>query len=107
MSVTLTENATNRVRQVIEKAGSGKGIRIGVKDAGCSGLTYVVGLAEEIGPDDRVFEQNGVTVVIKGDDLPFLAGIELDYLRQGINEAFSFRNPNAKETCGCGESFTV
>lgn len=107
MSVTLTENATNRVRQVMEKSGSGKGIRIGVKDAGCSGLTYVVGLAEEIGPDDQVFEQNGVTVVIKGDDLPFLAGIELDYRRQGINEAFSFNNPNAKETCGCGESFTV
>lgn len=106
MSVTLTSNATNRVRQVLEQS-PGAGIRIGVKDAGCSGLTYVVGLAERIGPEDRVFEQDGVKVVISSDDLPFLDGIELDYCRNGLNEAFQFNNPNAKETCGCGESFTV
>ena len=108
MSVTLTTSAVQRIRQVVAQSGTtGKGIRVGVKDAGCSGLTYVVGLAEQINPNDQVFEQDGVTVVICADHLPYLNGIELDYRREGLNEMFAFSNPNAKDTCGCGESFTV
>ena len=107
MSVTLTDNAAHRVAEVLDKAGRGEGLRLGVKEAGCSGLTYVVELAEAIGPDDHVFEEKGVQVVIDVGCLEVLDGTELDYRKDGLNEMFHFNNPQARETCGCGESFTT
>ena len=68
---------------------------------------YVVEMAEQINPDDQIFESQGVKVVVSAKNLPYLDGIELDYAKEGLNEGFRFRNPNVKETCGCGESFTV
>ncbi len=107
MSITLTEKAAKQIAKQLEKRGKGLGLGLGVKKAGCSGFAYVVNYADEVGGDDRVFEQHGVKVIVKADDLELLDGVEVDYTREGINEAFRFNNPKAKGTCGCGESFTV
>jgi iron-sulfur cluster assembly protein len=107
MSVTLSDRAIKQVKSQLEKRGKGVGMRLGVKKAGCSGFAYVIDFADELQDNDKVFENNGVKVVINNSDLDFLDGMELDYTREGISEAFRFNNPNVKATCGCGESFTV
>ncbi|HEX7044764.1 MAG TPA: iron-sulfur cluster assembly accessory protein [Burkholderiales bacterium] len=106
MAITLTERAAERARNVITKQ-QGAALRIGVKATGCSGNSYVVEVAREIRPDERVFESNGVRVVVAEKNLIFLDGTEIDYAREGLNEAFRFHNPNERARCGCGESFTV
>ncbi len=107
MAITLTENAATRVQRFLDKRGRGVGVRLGVRKTGCSGYAYVVDFADEIGADDTVFEDRDVTVVVARDHLPYLDGTELDFARDGLNETFQFNNPNVKDQCGCGESFTV
>ncbi len=107
MSVTLSDSAISQVKSQLEKRGKGLGMRLAVKKAGCSGFAYVIDFADELNDDDKIFDTNGVKVIINDTDLDFLNGIELDYTREGISEAFRFNNPNVKATCGCGESFTV
>jgi iron-sulfur cluster assembly protein len=107
MSVTLSESAAERVRSFLASRGSGLGLRLGIKKTGCSGYAYVVNYAEAIETGDVVFEDRGVKIVVDGDSLPFVDGTEIDFVRQGLNEAFRFRNPKAKGECGCGESFNV
>lgn len=107
MAITLTESAANRVASHLEKRGHGIGLRLGIKRTGCSGWAYVIDYADEQGENDVVFEDHGVRVVVDRDHLSYLDGTELDYAREGINEAFKFRNPNVRDECGCGESFTV
>lgn len=107
MAITLTEAAANRVHHFIAKRGRGVGVRLGVRKTGCSGYAYVVDFADEIGEGDTVFEDNDVKVVVANDHLPFLDGTQLDFAREGVNETFVFHNPNVKDECGCGESFTV
>ena len=116
MAVTLTENALNRVRAFVAGRGAAAGpasgvaaigLRIGVKRTGCSGLAYVVNFAEAVTANDAVFDQDGVRVVIDREALQLIDGTVVDFVRDGLNEAFRFRNPNAKGECGCGESFTV
>lgn len=107
MSVSLTAAAAERVRSFLDKRGSGVGLRLGVKKTGCSGFAYVVNYADEVGPDDVVFEERGVKVIVDAGSLRYVDGTEIDFVRQGLNEAFKFRNPNIKGECGCGESFSV
>lgn len=107
MSITLTEKAASQVARQLSKRGAGLGLRLGVKKSGCTGFAYVVDYADTIEADDAVFEQHGVKVVVKDGDLAYLAGVEVDFRREGISEAFKFHNPNIKATCGCGESFAV
>jgi len=107
MSVALTEQAANQIKKQLQKRGKGVGLRLGVKKAGCSGFAYVIDYADEVAKNDAVFEQHGVKVIVDAEQLDYLNGIELDYAKEGINEAFRFNNPNVKGTCGCGESFTV
>jgi iron-sulfur cluster assembly protein len=107
MAVQLTEKAAAQVAKQLQKRGKGVGLRLGVKKSGCTGFAYVVDYADAIEPDDAVFEQHGVKVIVRNPDLSFLDGIQVDYRREGINEAFRFDNPNVKATCGCGESFAV
>jgi iron-sulfur cluster assembly protein len=107
MSVTLTPAAVERVRTFLEKRGHGVGLRLGVKKTGCSGFAYVVNYADEVAAGDAVFEQHGVKVIVDGDSLRYVDGTEIDFVRQGLNEAFKFRNPNVRGECGCGESFNV
>ena len=107
MSVTLSESAAERVRSFLASRGCGLGLRLGIKKTGCSGYAYVVNYAEAIEAGDVVFEDRGVKIVVDGDSLPFVDGTEIVFVRQGLNEAFRFRNPKAKGECGCGESFNV
>jgi iron-sulfur cluster assembly protein len=107
MAITLTPSAVERVRNHLAARGHGLGLRLGVRRTGCSGYAYVVNFAEEIGAADHVFDAGGVKVVVDADSLPLVDGTEVDFVRQGLNEAFRFRNPNVKGECGCGESFAV
>lgn len=107
MPVTLSASAADRVRSFLVQRGHGVGLRLGVKKTGCSGYAYVVNYAESIGNQDVVFEDQGVKVVVDRDSLPMVDGTEVDFVKQGLNEAFKFRNPKAKSECGCGESFNV
>jgi iron-sulfur cluster assembly protein len=107
MTVSLTPSAAERVRTYLEKRGRGVGLRLGVKKTGCSGYAYVVNYADEIGEQDVVFEQDGLKVIVDTDSLGFVDGTQIDFVRQGLNEAFKFHNPNVKGECGCGESFNV
>jgi iron-sulfur cluster assembly protein len=107
MAITLTENAAARVKSYLEQRGSGLGLRLGIKETGCSGFAYVVNYADEIGPQDVVFEHQGVSVVVDPDSLQLIDGTEVDFVKEGLNEAFKFRNPQASSECGCGESFSI
>ena len=107
MSISLTSAAADRVRSFLGRRGHGVGLRLSVKQTGCSGFAYVVNYADEIGAGDVVFEDQGVKVIVDRDSLGFIDGTEVDFVKQGLNEAFRFRNPNVKGECGCGESFTV
>lgn len=107
MSISLTLAAADRVRAFLTRRGHGLGLRLSVKKTGCSGFAYVVNYADDVGADDIVFEQQGVKVIVDRDSLGYIDGTEVDFVKQGLNEAFRFRNPNVKGECGCGESFTV
>ncbi len=108
MAIELTPAAAQRVETMLEKRGHGLGLRLGTRKSGCTGYAYVVDYADEIRSDDKVFESHGIKVVVDPASLPALEGMEIDYVRtNALNEGFEFRNPNVKESCGCGESFSV
>ncbi len=107
MAISLTDSAADRVRTYLEKRGSGVGLRLGVTETGCSGYSYVINYADEIEDSDVVFEDKGITVVVQPEALQLIDGTEVDFVKNGLNEAFSFRNPNISGECGCGESFNV
>ena len=107
MAILLTESAADRGRSHLEKRGAGIGLRVGIKKTGCSGFAYVVNYADEIRPEDLVFEARGVKVVVDRTSLPMIDGTLVDFVKQGLNEAFKFQNPKAKGECGCGERFNV
>jgi len=107
MSIQLSEGAATRVQSFLANRGKGIGLRLGVKTTGCSGMAYVIEFVDELQSDDEVFESHGVKVFVDQKSLLFLDGTEVDFGREGLNEGFQFKNPNAKDACGCGESFTV
>ena len=107
MSISLTESAANRVRTFLATRGHGVGLRLGVRKTGCSGFAYVINYAESQEPSDVVFEDRGVKVFVDPESLPLIRGTTVDFVKQGLNEAFRFHNPNIKGECGCGESFNV
>ncbi|MFK7889961.1 MAG: iron-sulfur cluster assembly protein IscA [Granulosicoccus sp.] len=107
MGVTLTDKAAQHVQGYLAKRGKGIGLRLAVRTTGCSGLAYVLEFADEVDAGDEVFEDNNVTVVIDKKSLVYLDGTELDFTKEGLNEGFKFKNPNVKDECGCGESFTI
>jgi len=107
MAITLTESAATRVRDYLHRRGSGIGLRLGVKKTGCSGFAYVVNYADDVADGDQVFEDRSVKIVVDSNSLPYVDGTVVDFVKDGLNEAFRFRNPNVKGECGCGESFNV
>lgn len=107
LPVTLSEAAADHIAKFIAKRGKGIGIRLGVRTSGCSGMAYKLEFADAPNPEDIEFVSHGVKVLIDPKSLPYLAGTELDYTREGLNEGFQFNNPNVKDACGCGESFNV
>jgi iron-sulfur cluster assembly protein len=107
MSISISEAAARHVTRYITKRGKGVGVRLGVRTTGCSGLAYKLEYADEIAPEDVVFEDNGVTVLVDPKSLAYIDGTELDFVREGLNEGFRFVNPNERDRCGCGESFRI
>jgi iron-sulfur cluster assembly protein len=107
MAISLTDSAAKRVRTHLELRGTGIGLRLGVTQTGCSGYSYVINYADKVDESDVVFEDKGVTVVVDPEALELIDGTEVDFVKNGLNEAFSFRNPNITGECGCGESFNV
>jgi iron-sulfur cluster assembly protein len=107
MAVSLSETAAERVKNFLTNRGKGAGLRLGVRTSGCSGMAYVIEFADVIEEEDTVYESHGVNVIIDPKSLVYLDGTEVDYTKEGLNEGFKFENPNAKDSCGCGESFTV
>ena len=107
MSVTLTEAAAKHVQKYLARRGKGVGLRLGVKTSGCSGMAYKLEFADQVEPDDKVWESFGVKVLVDEKSLPYLDGTELDYTREGLQEGFKFHNPNEKSRCGCDESFQI
>ena len=107
MAISLTDSAASRVLSYLDARGSGVGLRLGVTQTGCSGYSYVINYADEIADSDVVFEDKGVTVVIDPEALALIDCTEVDFVKNGLNEAFSFRNPNISGECGCGESFNI
>lgn len=107
MAVTLSESAARHVADFLASRGRGVGVRVGVKTSGCSGLAYVLEFVDETQPEDIVFTSHGVNVVVDPKSLAYIDGTEMDFVKEGLNEGFKFRNPNQKGECGCGESFTV
>jgi iron-sulfur cluster assembly protein len=107
MAISLTDSAASRVLNHLKARGKGVGLRLGVTKTGCSGYSYVINYADEIAASDIVFEDKGVKVVVDPEALALIDGTEVDFVKNGLNEAFSFRNPNIKGECGCGESFNI
>ncbi len=107
MSISLTQPAADRIRNFLAARGHGIGLRLGVRKTGCSGFAYVVNYAEAQQADDVVFEDRGVRVFVDSSSLKLIDGTVVDFVKQGLNEAFRFQNPNVKGECGCGESFSV
>ena len=107
MAISLTNAAADRVRGYLENRNDAVGLRLGVTKTGCSGYSYVINYAESMDESDTVFEDKGVRVIVDREALPLIDGTEVDFVKNGLNEMFSFRNPNVSGECGCGESFNV
>ena len=107
MAISLTQPAAERVRNYLDNRGSGIGLRIGITTTGCNGFAYVINYADELNDDDVVFDDKGVKVIVDKKSLELIDGTEVDFIKEGLNEAFRFRNPNVSGECGCGESFSV
>ena len=107
MAVTLTERAARHVQKFLASTDGSNALRLGVKPTGCSGFAYVVQPASGAGTHDKVFESHGIQLVVDDQSLTYLDGTEVDFAREGLNERFTFNNPNVAATCGCGESFSV
>jgi len=105
--ITVTSTASKRIVTNLTKRGQGLGIRLGVRTTGCSGLAYVLEYIDTVNPDDIAYEQDGFVIVVDPKSNVYLEGLEIDYVRQGLNEGFEFTNPQEKDRCGCGESFRV
>lgn len=107
MAITLTEKAAKHISRYIDRRGNGIGLRFGVRTTGCSGLAYKLEYVDQKEAEDIIFESYGVKVFVDPKSLSYIDGTELDFAREGLNEGFKFHNPNVKDECGCGESFTI
>ncbi len=107
MALTVTEKAAEHVQKFLTKRGKGIGIRIGVKTGGCSGMSYALEFADTVNPEDHVYETNGIKVVVDPKSLVYIDGTEIDFVKEGLQSGFKFKNPNEKESCGCGKSFHI
>ena len=107
--ITLTDRAAEKVQKSLTKRGKGLGIRLGVRTTGCSGLAYVLEYVD-IAPvtrDQFIYESQGIKIWIDGKSSVYLNGLTVDYVHNGLNEGFEFSNPNERDRCGCGESFSL
>ena len=107
MAISLTNSAAERVQNYLEARGEGIGLRLGITATGCSGYSYVINYADNLESNDVVFEDKGIKIIVDPEALKLIDGTEVDFVKNGLNEAFSFKNPNVTGECGCGESFNI
>jgi iron-sulfur cluster assembly protein len=105
--IQITQLASNKIKNHLQKRGSGVGIRVGVRTTGCSGMAYVLEYVDAPSATDEVFDLDGVKIISDKKHLVYLEGMTIDYQRNGLNEGFEFINPNERDRCGCGESFRI
>ena len=107
--ISLTDAAYQKIQKTLTRRGHGEGIRLGVRTTGCSGLAYVLEFVDEYTPEEGVinYAQKDFVVLVDAKSQVYLNGVTVDYVRQGLNEGFEFRNPNERDRCGCGESFRI
>lgn len=104
--LTLTDAAASHIKTLLSNRGKPSvGVRIGIKTKGCNGLSYTLEFADEKSSYDEMVEDKGVTVLIDPKAILFLVGVEMDFVRDKLQSGFTFKNPNEKGRCGCGESF--
>ncbi|TNE40295.1 MAG: iron-sulfur cluster assembly accessory protein [Alphaproteobacteria bacterium] len=106
--MTLTDRAAQRVKSLLAQNGEETlGLRIGITNTGCNGLSYTMNYASDQKPDDAIVKAADVTLLIDHDAVQYVAGTEMDWLEEGLESRFTFENPNEKGRCGCGSSFHV
>lgn len=105
--ISLTANAAKHMQDALYNRKRGIGMRIGVRTSGCSGFAYLLEFADQLFEGDLEVEERGITLIVNQKDLVYLQGMEIDWVKKGLNEGFEFANPNERARCGCGESFTV
>jgi len=107
--ISVTEKAVKEIKRIMveNKVPEGYGLRIGVRGGGCSGMTYTLGFDEKANNGDTVIEADSINIFVDGKSLFHITGIELDFTDGLTGKGFTFNNPNATRTCGCGESFGV
>lgn len=105
--ITVTDTAAKKIGQQITKRGKGMGLRVGVRTTGCSGLAYVLEYVDQPQTGDQCIDCNGCKIFVDPKSCAYLQGLEIDYVRNGLNEGFEFKNPNERDRCGCGESFRI
>ena len=106
--IKLSDNAANRIKEIMSKAESSAiGVRVGVKSGGCAGMSYIMEYAKEAKKNEEVIEDKGVKVFIDSNAIMYLLGTEMDHKTDKFSSQFVFKNPNETERCGCGESFKV
>lgn len=107
LALSLTESAAKRISQQVAKDGEAIGLRFVVQKSGCSGYSYVMGLANNVDDQELVIESYGVKIVTNTESLNLIKGTQIDYVQEGLNQTFKFINPKAEAHCGCGESFAI
>ena len=106
--MTLTDAAAERVREIMANADTPMaGLRVGVKNGGCAGMSYTMEFADEIGKYDEVVEDKGVKIVVDPKAIMFLLGTQMDFRTEKLSATFVFNNPNQTSACGCGESVAI
>lgn len=105
--IVLTDNAAKHICHLVEKNPEKQGLSLSIKPSGCTGYGYVIELATAPNDDDLVYEHNGAKLFVSLKAMPFIDGLVVDYVREGLNQMFKFNNPKAQNVCGCGESFGV
>ena len=106
--IRLSDAAAARIHDIMDKSeGRYIGVRVGVKNGGCAGMSYTMDYAENQGPLDEVVEDKGVRILVDPKAVMFLVGTEMDFKREKLAQKFIFTNPNQTEACGCGESVVI
>jgi|TARA_B110000003_G_scaffold265433_1_gene291274 iron-sulfur cluster assembly protein len=108
MAISLTDAAINRIKDYSGKSQKEViSLRIGVKKTGCNGYAYVINYSDGIEDNDEIFIDHDIKIIVDKESLELIDGTEVDFYKEGLNEAFRFRNPNVAGECGCGESFSI
>ncbi|MGP1947527.1 MAG: Fe-S cluster assembly scaffold SufA [Arsenophonus sp. NC-PG7-MAG3] len=105
--LTMTDKAAAQINNLMKKNPDSQGLSLKIKQSGCAGFSYVIALIDNPTQEYLLFEHNGAKLFVPLKTMPFIDGIEVDYVHDGLNQIFKFNNPKAQHACGCGESFGI